>query len=410
MSPLVDRAALGRAGHTRRCCSPTPTSPQRSRPRSPRSGATVVDDVGQRHQQDGALPMPRPRARRRSPRSPASRGSSRRHARRSRQRSARSGWCRPTSTTTAACGTWASAAQGQVVMTSDSGIDVDARHVQRPGACRSPTSATTRRTARSSRYKKGAHEPGDRVRRSRRRAVYPRHATPAGTIAGNDEPTRRRCRRATAWRRTRRSTSWTSAGTTLANGVDAVPDDLNDLFLPPYTGNARRRGAHLVELVGRRRRRAPTRSTRSRSTSSCGTTRTSTSSFSNGNAGTPGTVGSPASAKNSPASAARSNGTLDQARSTPRPAAARRADGRRKPTFCAPGQSVTSATRPARTHYAALSRHLDGVPVGHRRGDADAPVPDRRLVSDRRRGAGQRLLALGGAAQGDGGQRRRRTR
>jgi hypothetical protein len=149
----------------------------------------------------------------------------------------------------------------------------------------------------------------------------------------------------------------------LANGV--LPfDDLNDLFLPPYLGNAG--GAARI-------------SSNSWGSAVAGAYDLNAMqvdqfmwnhpdfyiAFSNGNSGpTIATVGSPATAKNLASMGGSQNGTTTVSnRVYNATSRGPTADGRRKPTYCAPGQSVNSAqSGPA--NYGVLSGTSMASPSG----------------------------------------------
>ena len=238
--------------------------------------------------------------------------------------------------------------QGQVVMTTDSGVRTDHDQFVDPLV---PITAfgeyPTHRKIIA--YQRGAPDPliefGDHSG-----ASY--HGThTAGTICGSDDPTANASARdgmakdAKLW-------FMDLSGTALANGISA-PADLNDLFQPGYTGNAGGAARLASNSWGEDVAGAYT-------LNSMQVDQFMWShpdffiAFSNGNSQTAGTVGSPATAKNSGGVGGTLNGTSQNTlyNSTSRGPTA---DGRRKPTYCAPGGSVYSADGAGTTGYKSLS-------------------------------------------------------
>lgn len=238
--------------------------------------------------------------------------------------------------------------QGQVVMTSDSGVRVT--HDQFRDNAFGPIGGfgdfPTHRKIIA--YKLGSANPlvafGDHSG-----ASY--HGThTAGTITGNDDPTTN-LSLLDGVAKEAKLYFMDISGPSLANSVDAFAD-LNDLFLPPYVGNAG--GAARV-------------SSHSWGANVAGAYDLNALNvdqfmwahpdffiaFSNGNAGAIGSVGSPATAKNCASIGGTANGasTGIYASTSRGPAA----DGRRKPTFAAPGLSVNSARGLSDGTYQILS-------------------------------------------------------
>ena len=245
---------------------------------------------------------------------------------------------------------------GQIVMTSDSGMDMGHNMFR---DLLVPVSdfgdyPTHRKVIA---YKRGSNSPliqfGDHAGAS----YHGSHT--AGTMVGNDSA-------ATGisgldgMAKDAKTYFMDISGTALANGV--LPfDDLNDLFLPPYLGNAA--GAARI-------------SSNSWGSAVAGAYDLNAMqvdqfvwnhpdmyiAFSTGNSGTSGTVGSPASAKNLAGMGGTRNGALANSiyTSTSRGPTA---DGRRKPLFCTPGQAVNSAqSGPA--NYGLLSGTSMACPSG----------------------------------------------
>jgi hypothetical protein len=151
------------------------------------------------------------------------------------------------------------------------------------------------------------------------------------------------------------------SGPALANGVFPF-DDLNDLFTPPYLGN----GAGAARI-----------SSNSWGAAVMGQYTIDALAidqfvwnhpdmyiaFSNGNAGTAGSVGSPATAKNLAGMGGTGNGAsaVNLYTATSRGPTV---DGRRKPLFCSPGSSVSSAQGTTPTSYGLLSGTSMASPTG----------------------------------------------
>jgi hypothetical protein len=150
------------------------------------------------------------------------------------------------------------------------------------------------------------------------------------------------------------------SGVTLANAV-SPPDDLNDLFLVPYTGNAGGAARMASNSWGAAAAGAYTLNSLAVDQFTWNH-KDMYIAYSNGNSGTAGSVGAPASGKNVVGSGGTGNNTLQNSiyTSTSRGPTA---DGRRKPLFCTPGQSVTSAQAPP-SSYAALSGTSMSCPSG----------------------------------------------
>ncbi|MGH7729940.1 MAG: S8 family serine peptidase, partial [Candidatus Eiseniibacteriota bacterium] len=245
--------------------------------------------------------------------------------------------------------------QGQIVMTSDSGIQVDHEMFfdpLNPIADFGDYPAHRKIIA----YKKGSNNPavefGDHPG-----AVF--HGThTAGTVLGNDAPSGGAVP-FDGMAPEAKMFFMDIGGTTLLNGVDPFPD-LNDLFLPPYTGNAA--GAARVSshswggaVAGAYTLHAMTADQFLWSHPDFYTA------FATGNSGTAGSVGSPATAKNTTGAGGTQNGTATGIfTSTSRGPCQ---DSRRKPTFCTPAVNLISASGTPGS-YAPLSGTSMACPSG----------------------------------------------
>ena len=238
--------------------------------------------------------------------------------------------------------------QGQVVMTTDSGVNTN--HNQFVDPLVPITTFGEYPTHRKViAYLKGAPDPqiefGDHAG-----ASY--HGThTAGTICGNDDPTANASARDGM---AKEAKLWFMdlSGTALANGI-STPADLNDLYLPGYTGNAGGAARLASNSWGSNVSGAYTLNSQ-QVDQFMWSHPDFFIAFSNGNSTAPGTVGSPATAKNSGGVGGTGNGTSENAiyGSTSRGPCA---DGRRKPTYCAPGSNVSSANGAGTSTYVALS-------------------------------------------------------
>ncbi len=246
--------------------------------------------------------------------------------------------------------------QGQVIMTSDSGIDVLHDQFRDPllPLTAFGDSPTHRKIIA---YQKGSSSP-DVVFGDHAGASYHGSHT-AGSMVGSDDPVAG-ASLSDGMAKDAKIYFMDISGPALANGVFPF-DDLNDLFTPPYVGNAG--GAARI-------------SSNSWGSAVSGQYTLDAMAidqfvwahpdmyigFSNGNAGTSGSVGSPATAKNLAGMGGTRNGTSASIIYT---ATSRgpTTDGRRKPLFCSPGQNVTSANVAPST-YASLSGTSMACPTG----------------------------------------------
>ena len=240
--------------------------------------------------------------------------------------------------------------QGQVVMTTDSGVKTSHNQFVDPLV---PITAfgeyPTHRKIIA--YLKGAPDPliefGDHSG-----ASY--HGThTAGTICGNDDPTANASARDGMAKEAKLWFMDLSGPTMVpANGI-STPADLNDLFQPGYTGNAGGAARLASNSWGEAAAGAYT-------LNSMQVDQFMWShpdffiAFSNGNSGTAGSVGSPATAKNCGGVGGTQNGASQNSiyTSTSRGPTL---DGRLKPTYCAPGQTVYSAYGGGTSTYVSLS-------------------------------------------------------
>lgn len=236
--------------------------------------------------------------------------------------------------------------QGQIVNTSDSGIDVTHDQFRDPAVPMLDFGdyPTHRKIVA---YKPGGTSGvsfGDHAGAS----FHGTHT--ACTLMGSDDATANASAR-DGMAKDARIYFMDISGPAIGNTVSPF-DDLNDVFTPPYLGNAA--GAARI-------------SSNSWGAGVNGVYDLSAMqvdqfmwnhpdfyiSFSNGNSGIGGSVGSPATAKNSAGVGGTRNGAsanLIYTQTSRGPTL----DGRRKPTFCSPGQTVNSAqSGPA--NYAALS-------------------------------------------------------
>lgn len=238
--------------------------------------------------------------------------------------------------------------QGQVVMTTDSGVRTD--HYQFVDPLVPITAFGEYPTHRKIiAYQRGAPDPQIEFGDHSGASYHGTHT--AGTICGNDDPTANASARdgmakdAKLW-------FMDLSGTALVNGISA-PADLNDLFQPGHTGNAGGAARLASNSWG-------SAASGAYSLNSMQVDQFMWShpdffiAFSNGNSGLPGTVGEPASAKNSGGVGGTGNGASQNSiySSTSRGPTA---DGRRKPTYCAPGNAVYSANGAGSGTYVSLS-------------------------------------------------------
>ena len=244
--------------------------------------------------------------------------------------------------------------QGQIVTTSDTGIKTT--HDQfRDNAVPITAFGDFPTHRKIIAYQRGSLNPKAEFGDTSADSYHGTHT--AGTICGNDDPVGGVSLR-DGMAKDAKIYFMDIGGLGLNGFVDPFPD-LNDLFLPAYTGNAAG-GARL-------------------SSNSWGGTVAGAYTlysymvdqfvwthpdfyvtFSTGNSNpnsptpTPGLVGTPATAKDCAGAGGTQNGT-QAANIYNRTSRGPTADGRRKPTLASPGQSVTSAFGTTNSSYAALS-------------------------------------------------------
>lgn len=247
--------------------------------------------------------------------------------------------------------------QGQVVMTSDSGVRTT--HVQFLDAL-VPLNAVgdypTHRKIIS--YQLGSSNPGVAFGDQASASFHGTHT--AGTIVGSDDPNGNASPR-DGMAKEAKLYFMDISGAALGNTV-APFDDLNDLFMPGYVGNGGGAARITSNSWGANVSGAYDLNALNVDQFSWAHPDYYIA-FSNGNAGIVGSVGSPATAKNCASMGGTGNGATSSTiySSTSRGPTV---DGRRKPTFCAPGQSVFSANGASTTTYQALSGTSMASPSG----------------------------------------------
>lgn len=237
--------------------------------------------------------------------------------------------------------------QNQVVMTSDSGLHPT--HDQFRDASVALTGFGDYPTHRKViAYKPGSTNPSVQFGDHAGASYHGTHT--GGTITGNDDPNAASANDGVA--KGAKLYFMDVSGTALANGVDPF-SDLNDLFLPPYLGNAGGAARISSNSWGSAASGAYTLSSQ-QCDQFMWAHKDFFIAFSNGNSGPGGnTVGSPASAKNVSSIGGTQNALLPgiYSGSSRGPTD----DGRRKPTFCTPGQGVTSSIGSANNAYGPLT-------------------------------------------------------
>jgi hypothetical protein len=253
--------------------------------------------------------------------------------------------------------------EGQVVMTSDSGIHV-AHDQFRDPAVPLTTFGDYPTHRKVIAYKAGSNNPAVEFDDHGGASYHGTHT--AGTLVGSDDPVGGVSTR-DGMAKNAKIYFMDISGTALGNSVDPFPD-LNDLFLPSYLGNAG--GAARI------------------SSNSWGSPVNGAYTlnslevdqfvwahpdyyigFSNGNSSAIGTVGMPATAKNCSGMGGTKNGTASNQLYTTT-SRGPCLDGRRKPTFCAPatGQGATggliSANGATTNGYVGLSGTSMACPSG----------------------------------------------
>ncbi|HEY2954369.1 MAG TPA: S8 family serine peptidase [Candidatus Eisenbacteria bacterium] len=249
--------------------------------------------------------------------------------------------------------------QGQVVMTSDSGILTT--HYQFVDSLQGIISdfgdyPTQRKIIA---YKRGSTSSlvafGDA-------ATSSWHGThTAGTLCGSDDPYVSAGSARDGMAKEAKIYFMDIGGPSLGLNLDIFPD-LNDLFLPPYTGNAGGAARLSSNSWGGTPFQAYTLYSM-QADQFMWNHPDFYIAFANGNSGAAGTVVTPATAKSTAGIGATQNGTSAGfiAGFTSRGPTA---DGRRKPTFCSPGQSVTSSVGPSIDTYQSLNGTSMATPSG----------------------------------------------
>ena len=244
--------------------------------------------------------------------------------------------------------------QGQILMTSDSGISMAHDQFRDPAVTMTAFGfyPTHRKVIA---YLKGSSS-ADVVFGDHSGAAW--HGSHTGcTIAGWDDPVGGAALNQDGMAKEAKLFFMDISGPALANGVFPF-DDLNDLFTPPYLGNARVSsnswgsavsGQYTLDALA--------------VDQFVWTHPDMYIAFSNGNSASAGSVGSPATAKNVAGMGGTGNGTLagNLYTSTSRGPTT---DGRRKPMICSPGQNVSSAQGTTPTSYALLSGTSMAAPTG----------------------------------------------
>ncbi|NOT34626.1 MAG: S8 family serine peptidase [Candidatus Eisenbacteria bacterium] len=172
----------------------------------------------------------------------------------------------------------------------------------------------------------------------------------AGTVVGSDDPVAASARDGMA--KNAKLYFMDLSGAALANGVSTFLD-LNDLFLPSYTGNAG--GAARLSSNSWGSANGGVYDLNCMQTDQFMSAHPDyLIMFATGNAGTAGSVGSPASAKNIVSVGGTGNGA-SQGNIYASTSRGPTQDGRRKPTLCSPAVSLFSANGASNTTYQALS-------------------------------------------------------
>jgi hypothetical protein len=242
--------------------------------------------------------------------------------------------------------------QGQVVMTTDSGVNTN--HYQFVDPLVPITDFGSYPTHRKIiAYQKGAPDPSIAFGDHSGASYHGTHT--AGTLCGNDSTITGGNSTYDGVAKMAKLWFMDLSGPALANGI-SPPADLNDIYQPGYTGNAGGAARMASNSWG--------------STVNGAYTLESQQvdqfmwlhpdfliNFSNGNSSTVGTVGSPATSKNCGGVGGVNNGSTVAAENGIYTSTSRGpcADGRRKPTYAAPASPVTSANGGTVNGYQALS-------------------------------------------------------
>jgi len=247
--------------------------------------------------------------------------------------------------------------QGQVVMTSDSGI-LTAHNQFFDSAHAINDFGDYPDHRKIIAYKKGSNSSlvtfGDHSTASW-------HGThTAGTLCGDDAPNSTSARDGMA--KEAKIYFMDIGGSTLGISLDIFPD-LNDLLLPPYAGNA----GGAARVSSHSWGGGPTQAYTLYSMQADQFVWNHPDfyvAFATGNSGPGvGTVGTPATAK-SPAGAGGTQNGIFAGSIYSGTSRGPTADGRRKPTFCSPGQGVTSSVGPSSGNYASYTGTSMATPSG----------------------------------------------
>ena len=240
--------------------------------------------------------------------------------------------------------------QGQVVMTSDSGILTTHnmfRQDSPPLAISDFGDYPTHRKIIA--YKKGSNSSLVQFGDASSSSWHGTHT--AGTLCGNDDPvggTDLRDGMAKEAKMYFMDVGGPSLGTNLS-----LFADLNDEFLPPYLGNAGGAARISSNSWGGTPFQAYTLSSMQVDQFMWNHPDFYIT-FANGNSAAAGTVATPATAKNSAGAGGTQNGASAGFIYTGT-SRGPTADGRRKPTYCSPGQGVSSSIGPSSTSYGSLT-------------------------------------------------------
>ena len=248
--------------------------------------------------------------------------------------------------------------QGQVVMTSDSGILTTHNQFRQDAPPLAITDFGDYPTHRKIiAYKKGSNSSLVTFGDISSASWHGTHT--AGTICGSDDPVSISPRDGMA--KEAKIYFMDIGGPSLGTSLSLFPD-LNDLFLPPYTGNAGGAARLSSNSWGGDPAQAYTLSSM-QVDQFIWNHPDFYIAFANGNAAAAGTVASPATAKSSVGAGGTQNGANEGLiyTSTSRGPTA---DGRRKPTFCSPGQAVFSSVGSQNNSYASLSGTSMATPSG----------------------------------------------
>jgi hypothetical protein len=241
--------------------------------------------------------------------------------------------------------------QGQVVMTSDSGILTSHNQFRHDVANSLPINdfGDYPMHRKIIAYKKGSTSSLVTFGDISQASWHGTHT--AGTLCGSDDPISTSARDGMA--KDAKIYFMDIGGPSLGTNLE-IFSDLNDLFLPPYTGNAGGAARISSNSWGGGPFQAYTLSSM-QADQFIWNHPDFYITFANGNAGpSVNTVATPATAKNTAGAGGTQNG-LSAGSIYSGTSRGPTADGRRKPTYCAPGQAVTSSVGPTSALYATLT-------------------------------------------------------